>query len=159
MNADELQLHLSDLSQMLRNAGARKTGDALAEFCQRLQPFRERRLKDIMDLLDQADEIVRTGTPPPRGRGRAPKTDPQLAERICNQIVDLYNRAKEPEVSRDQIESAFVELEGLNLTVPQLQSLASRIDIHQKLRAKKALVDRMKNSILERKGAFDRVQV
>lgn len=162
MNADELQLHLSDLGQLLRNAGGRKTGDALAEFCQRLQPYRERRLQDLMDLLDKAEEIVRTGTPGtplPRGRGRAPKNDPEVVERICNRIVDLYNRAKEPEVSREQIETAFVELEGLNLTVAQLQYLASRIDIQQKLRAKRALVDRMKTTILERKGAFDRVQV
>lgn len=159
MNADELQLHLSDLGQLLRNAGARKAGDALAEFCQRLQPYRARRLKDLMDLLDKAEEIVRTGTPPPRGRARAAKADPQTVERICSQIVDLYHRAKDPGVSREQIECAFVELERLDLPVAQLQSLATRLDIQQKLRAKKALVERMKNTVLERKGAFDRVQV
>src|SRR5688572_1586616 len=70
VNVDELQRLLSDLAALLVGAGAKKPADALLDFCVRLQPYRERRLKDLVDLLDQAEEIVRTGTPPPRGRGR-----------------------------------------------------------------------------------------
>ena len=66
MNVDELQLHLSDLGQLLRNAGSRKTADALAGFCQRLQPYRDRRLTDLLALLAKAEAFVSTGTPPAR---------------------------------------------------------------------------------------------
>jgi hypothetical protein len=159
VNVDELQLHLSDLGQLLRNAGGRKTADGLAEFCQRLQPYRDRRLKDLVDLLDKAEEIIRTGTPPARTKARTPKVDPRAAEQLCNRIVDLYHRANEPDTTREQIENAFGELERLNLSVAQLQDLARRIDISQKVRSKKPLLDSMKRAVLERRGAFQRVQV
>ena len=159
MNVDELQLLLSDLGQLLRNAGSRKTADALAEFCQRLQPYRDRRLTDLLALLDKAEEIVRTGTPPARAKGRTGKADPQAAETLSKRIVDLYVKAREPETTREQIENAFAELEAKDLPVAQLQGLAKSVDIGQKLRSKKALVEAMKRALLERKGAFQRVQV
>jgi hypothetical protein len=159
VNVDELQLLLSDLGQLLRNAGSRKPADALAEFCQRLQPYRDRRLTDLLALLDKAEEVVRTGTPPPRVRAKKGKADPQAAEMVRSRIVHLYERAREPETTREQIESAFAELEAMDLPVAQLQGLAKSVDIGQKLRSKKALVDAMKRAVLERKGAFQRVQV
>jgi hypothetical protein len=159
VNVDELQLHLSDLGQLLRNAGGRKTADALAEFCQRLQPYRDRRVRDLVDLLDKAEAIIRTGEPPPRTKTRSAKVDPQAVEQLCNRIVDLYHRAKEPDTTREQIESAFGELERLNLSVAQLQDLARRIDISQRVRSKKPLLESMKRAVLERRGALQRVQV
>jgi hypothetical protein len=159
VNVDELQLHLSDLGQLLRNAGGGKTANVLAEFCQRLQPYRDRRLKDVLDLLDKADEIVRTGTPPARKSGGKAKADPQIVEKVCKQIVDFYQRAKDPDTTREQIESAIAELESFDLPIARLEELARRMDIRQKLRPKKALVESMKRAILERRGAFQRVQV
>jgi hypothetical protein len=159
VNVDELQLHLSNLAQLLRNAGGKKVGDELAELCQRLQPYRDRPLKGLMELLDKAEEIVRTGVPPARTKSRAPKVDPQLVESTCNRVVALYERATDPSTTREQIESAFADLDKLNLTVPQLQEQAKRLNITQKFRAKKDLLHAMKRTVLERRGTFLRVQV
>jgi hypothetical protein len=158
VNVDELQLLLSDLSHLLRNAGNRKPADALTEFCQRLQPYRDRRLSDLLALLDKAEEIVRTGAPP-RTKARPPKADSQAAAMLHSRIIALYERAREPDTTREQIEKAFAELETLDLPVAELQALAKRVDISQKLRTKKALLDAMKRAVMERKGAFQRVQV
>jgi hypothetical protein len=159
VNVDELQLHLSNLAHLLENAGGAKTAKALADFCQRLQPYRDRRVTDVLALLDQAEEIVRTGTPPPRkGRTAKPKADPQALEAAANRIVELYHRAKEPDTTREQIEAAFAELERLEPTLPKLKELAKRLDITRTLKKADA-ISAMKQAVLERKGAFQRVEV
>ena len=160
MNVDDLQLHLSNLAQLLENAGGKKVAGELSELCQRLQPYRTKKLKELLDLIDKAEEIVRTGTPPAKTRksGGKAAVDPLVVENLCNQIVDLYHRAKEPEITREQIEAAFGELARLNLTVAALQALAKRIDISRKLTKKDAL-ETMMRAVLERKGTVQRVQV
>lgn len=160
MNVDELQLHLSNLAQLLENAGGKKVAGELGELCQRLQPYRTRKLKDLLDLIDKAEEIVRSGAAPPKPKkaGGKATVDPQVVENLSNQIVDLYHRAKEPETTREQIETAFGDLDRLNLPVKDLQVFAKRIDITRKL-TKKDAIDTMMRAVLERKGAVQRVQV
>jgi len=158
VNVDELQLHLSNLAQLLRNAGGKRVGDELAELCQRLQPYRDRPLKGLMELLDKAEEIVRTGVPPARGKART-KGDPLVIESVCNRVVALYERATDPATTREQIENAFADLAKLNLSVPLLQEQAKKLNIAQKFRAKKDLLAAMKRTVLERRGTFLRVQV
>jgi hypothetical protein len=159
VNVDELQLHLSNLAHLLENAGAGKTANALTGLRQRLQPYRDRKLTDLLALLDQAEEIVRTGTPPPRkGAGGKKKADPQALEAAGNRIVELYQRAKDPDVTRDHIEAAFAELERLDPTLTKLKELAKRLDITRTLKKADA-IGVMKQAVLERKGAFQRVEV
>lgn len=159
MNVDELQLQLSNLAHLLKDAGGRKIADALDEFCQRLQPYRDRKVKDLLDLVAKADEIVRTGVPPTKPRKTAAKADPEALARLQARIIELYQRASDPSVTRELVEDAFQQLEKANLTVPQLQELARRMDIQQRFRAKKELLETMKRAVLERKGVFERVGV
>jgi hypothetical protein len=151
---------MSDLAQLLRNAGGRKTADALAEFCQRLQPYRERKLKDLVDLLDKAEEIVRTGTPPARTSGaRKPKADPTVIQNACNRVVELYNRATDPSTTPENVDHGFAALEQLDLPVKRLEEVARELDIRQKFRRKADLLNAMKQAVTDRRGAHGRVQV
>ena len=72
--------------------------------------------------------------------------------------MDLYHRARQPDTTREQIEAAFAELKGLDLPLKDMQALAKRIDISRKL-AKKDAVEILRQAVLERKGAWQRVEV
>jgi hypothetical protein len=158
VNVDELQLLLSDFANLLRNAKARQVADTLEELCRALQPYRDRRLKDVIDLIAKAEEVVRAGPQTARGRSTKQKADPAAIESLSNRIIDLYQRAKEPETTREVIQGTFAELENTGLSIAQLQAIARHMYITQKL-SKPKLLDAMKRAVLERKGSFERVQV
>jgi hypothetical protein len=158
VNVDELQLHLTDLANLLRNAKARQPADALDELCRALQPYRDRKVEKACELIAKAEEIVRTGSQPARARSSKQKIDAAAIESLGNRVVDLYQRAKEPETTRDLIDRTFTDLEKGGLSAAQLKEVAARMDITQKL-AKAKLLGAMKQAVLERKGAFERVQV
>src|SRR5262249_20155699 len=146
-----------NLSHLIRSAAGTKTANELDEFCQMLQPYRDRRLKDLISAIAQAEEIIRNGASAAKA-GRAPKKTVDIGP-ISARIVDLYQRAGHPTVTREEILGAFAELEALNLTKPQLEKIAIQIDVREKLKKKEELLNRMRQTLLDRKGVSDRVLV
>jgi hypothetical protein len=147
-------MHLANLSQLIRGAGGKGTANELDELCQMLQPFRERKLKDLLATIAKAEEIVRNGQPVAKSRGqRKPKVD---VGPITERIVSLYQRASESGVARDEIVTAFAELESAKPTGDELKELASRIGINEKLK-KADLLNKMRKVVLDRKDIAERV--
>jgi hypothetical protein len=160
VNVDDLQMHLSDLAQLLRNGGGRRAADPIAELCQRLQPYRERRIQDLMDMLDKAEEIIRTGAPPPRvTKARKGKTDPQAIQDACDRVLQLYHRAADASTTGEIIESAFAILQQLDPPMKQLEPVAAELHITKKTGRKADLLNAMKNAVMTRRGMHGRVQV
>jgi hypothetical protein len=153
VNVDVLQMHLSNLSQLLRSAGGKSTANELDELCQLLQPFRDKKLKDLIASISKAEEIIRNGAAASKPRKASSKTS-DLAP-ISARIIDLYQRAGLPSVSREEILGAFSELEALNPTGPQLKAIANQIGIREKLN-KVLLFSKMRQTVLDRKGVADR---
>ncbi len=158
MNVDELQLHLTDLANLLRNAKASKTADTLDDLCRLLQPYRDLRIKDLIDKIAKADDIIRSGPPPARARSSKQKLDDTAIEALGNRIVNLYQRATEPGSTRELIEATFAELDQAALTAKQLEAIAKKMGIVQKLK-KDQLLEAMRRAVLDQKGSFERVQV
>src|SRR5271163_1656928 len=73
VNVEEFQLHLSNLSNLLRRAGGKKVADEFDEVCAGLQPYRDRRLKDLLGMISEAEAIIRNGPPAPKSAGRGKK--------------------------------------------------------------------------------------
>jgi hypothetical protein len=147
-------MHLTNLSQLLRPAGGTRTANELDELCQLLQPFRNRKVKDLIASISKAEDLIRTGGPAPRkARGSSKPID--LAA-ITARILDLYQNAGLPSVTRDQILDDFSEIESLNLTVKQLEAIGKQIGVTEKLK-KVDLINKMRQTVLDRKGAADRV--
>lgn len=151
MNVDVLQMHLTNLSQLLRAGGGKSTANDLDEFVQLLQPFRDMKLKDLIGAVARAEELLR-GIPPKQKRSAAPKVDPGP---IASRIIDLYARAATPSVTVADIEGAFSELRSLNLTGKQLEGIAKQIGIRERL-SKEPLFNKMRQTVLDRKGVSDR---
>jgi hypothetical protein len=152
VNVDALQMHLTNLSHLLRDAGGKTTANELDEFVQLLQPHGEKRLKDLVGVIAAAEETLRAA-PAGSKRKAAAKVD---AGPITSRIVDLYQRAAQPSVTPEEITLAFSDLQSLNLTVAQLEMIAKQIGVKEKLK-KDALFNKMRQTVLDRKGATDRV--
>jgi hypothetical protein len=157
MNVDVLQMHLTNLSQLLRSAGGQKTAGELDDLCQQLQPYRERKVKDLIASIARADEIIRNGPPAPRAR----KTPNKVVDAgpITEKIIDLYHRAGQSGVSREEIVAAHSELEALDPSLAQLKGIARQIGVSEKATKKSDLLARIRQAALDRKGAADRVLV
>jgi hypothetical protein len=156
VNVDVLQMHLTNLSQLLRSAGGQKTATELDDLCQLLQPYRDQKLKDLIASIARADEIIRNGLPAPKARKASSKVVVDAGP-ITAKIVDLYQRAGQPSVSRDEILAAFAEVEGLNLSMDQLKAIAKQVGVSEKATKKADLHHRIRQAALDRKGAADRV--
>jgi hypothetical protein len=154
MNVDELQMHLTNLAHLLSNAGAGKAAKELDEFCELLQPHGGKKLKDFVALITSA------GQPPaaPKPRTSKAKKDPAAVEAALSRLVDLYSRAAEPTVTREEIVTALDDLDRLGLTEKELKEFAPRVNVPPKFR-KAELLAQIRAALLGRKGLAERVGV
>jgi len=110
-----------------------------------------------MDLLARAEELVSYRTPPPRGKASKSKSDPLVLENLATGLASCTNAPRRPTL----LESSF-RRHLLNWRMPAQREPTTRAGPEnghqQKFRAKKAVLDFMCRAILERKGAFERVQ-
>ena len=160
MNVDEFQLHLTDLSNLLRRAGGKKVADEFDEVCAALQPYRDRRMKDFLSLLANAEEIVRSGVPLAKpAKTKSKKADSQTISAAIDRVRDLYNRALDPATTRDEIEAACKVLADVDPPKSALDGLAREMLISEKLKSKPVAIERIKQAILLRKGSYQRAQV
>lgn len=154
MNVDALQTHLTNLSRLLRSGGGKGTASELDEFVELLQPYRGKKLKDLIGAIKDAEEIVRNGPPPAqKQRKSVAKVD---AGPISSRILDLYQRAGQSSATSDEIIAAFSEPDVLSLTGDQLKAIAKQMGIKEKLK-KPDLLNKMRQAVLDRRGVSDRV--
>jgi hypothetical protein len=160
VNVEELLSQLSNVSEFLRRAKAKeKIVDEMEQLCLLMQPYRERSVKDFKELLAKADEIVHAGATikKPRSNSAATRSDPQAAAAAERKIVEYYHRATDPTITRELIEAAVAELEKTNPAKASLDALLKQIGVGQKTKSKKDALNRIAATILDRKGAFERV--
>lgn len=170
MKIEEFQLHLTNLAHLLQSAKAKSIAEEFEAFAQSLQPYRERNLKEILTLLGKVEETARKAAEKEQKliaenqklkeeiKGLKAKKDPQLIEERQRQIVELYNTAGSLSVTSEQLETAFQELKALNLPVTKLKPLAVQMNITIKL-AKPKLLEKIRETLLNRKGMSERVNV
>ena len=81
---------------------------------------------------------------------------PLEIERSCQRVLELYNKAIDPNVTVDQIEAAITSMEQNDPTKTRLEELARNAGISQKFRSKPEYIKAIRQKILGRKGAFER---
>jgi hypothetical protein len=154
----ELQRLLSDLGKFLQSAKAATVARELDEISGKLQPFRDYTLKAFGDFLVKAEEYSRGVLLPKKTlAGRKPKKDPGAVDAACRQVLQVYERAIDPSVTVEQIESAVQSLQDQDPPKGRLDELAQKMDFVQKFRSKAEVLKAIRQKILGRKGAYDRV--
>jgi hypothetical protein len=159
----DLQRHLRSLGQFLTSAGTKGAAAELEALSARLEPFRDYKLKAFGDFLAQAGAGSRGERAPKpsrqkEARGAAPRKAGPAAdevERLCERIRHQYHHATDPGVTREEIEATARELAPLSKA--QLDDLARQIDITQKFRSRDDAIKAIRQKILDRKSAFERV--
>jgi hypothetical protein len=154
----ELQLLLTDLGKFLRAAEAARVVGELEYFTAKLQPFRDQKLKAFADFLTQAEAAAR-GIPAPKkaaARGKS-SSDPAAVEEACQRVLVLYDRVIDPSVTLEQIEAAMDVLQDVNPSKAHLDELGRKMGFAQRFKSKGDVLQAIRQGIVGRKGAFDRV--
>jgi hypothetical protein len=154
----DLQQFLSDLSKLLRASRAATVAAELDHASSKLAPFRDQSLKAFADFLEKADAYSK-GALAPRAtatRGKK-KTSPAEVDEACSRLLALYGRAIDPAVTVDEIVAAAQSLEEKDPPMAKLAELLGQMGTMQKFKKKADALKAVRQKILGRKGAFDRV--
>jgi hypothetical protein len=149
---------LTDLSRFLRASEGTKVAVELEQIVTRLEPFKCQKLKAFGDFLLKVEEHMRKPPAATRGGGGSRrKPDPKAVAEACDRLLHFYNQAVDPSVTLEQIEGAVQTLDELNPAKGDLEKLATRMGSSQRFKTKADVVKFIKQRIVSRKGAFDRV--
>jgi hypothetical protein len=153
VNVAELQQHIRSLGLFLASVGSRPAAAELEYLSERLTPFQGQKLKAFADFLTDAESRARGESPPGRKptASRKPVKDPRQA---TDRVFQAYSHATDPMMTRDEIEAAVADLEGLKKA--DLDGLARRIEIGQRFGRIADVVKAIRQKIFDRKGAFER---
>lgn len=164
MKVADLQQHLADLARWLGAAGAGKVGKDLEAIREGLAPFREQSLTDFAAFLSRAETYARTGEVPLKGRAAATTNKPRATrpkppatdtEPLAREVQHLYDRAADPTVTREMIETTVARLKPLKK--PELVTIADRIGLlGQSRKTLEQIRQGIQDRILARKGATQR---
>jgi hypothetical protein len=159
----ELQKCLRSFGEILGSTGAKSTVVGELELVRaKLEIFREQNLKDFADFLERAEAYWRGGEIPMKkaspGRSSSGKGQgsQEAARNAALRIRDFYARATDPAVTRELVEATVQALNPLKKD--DLLDLAAQMEISQKLKTKADILKALERKILDRKGAFLRVQ-
>jgi hypothetical protein len=153
----ELQLFLSDLGKFLRASESARVAGELEYLSDKLQPFKNHKLKAFADFLEKAEAESRgVVAPPKKVSGKKTKADPAAIDQACARVLELYSKAIDPSVTVDQIEAAVRTLEDLDPPKARLDELARQMAYTQKFRGKADVIKAVRQRIISRKGAFER---
>ena len=158
MTVAELQLLLSDLGKFLRASQSARAAGELEYISEKLSPFKGYQLKAFGDFLVKAEEYSR-GVPAPKKAkgGRKSKADPAAVDQACQRVLHLYDQAIDPKTTIDDITSAVQALQELDPPKGKLDELARQMGYSQKFKSKADVLKAIRQKMLGRKGAFDRV--
>lgn len=152
MNVNQLRDTLSQLTTLLRAAGARQsTLDGLTEFVEATAPFGDLTVKAFVKLA----EVGRSPPPPKSPPSAKARADPTA---LAAEVKDLYERAADPAVTEQQVRAACARLSAL--AKDALVRLADGIELFgMKAKKKDDIVAAITNRLLDRKGAAIRRQL
>jgi hypothetical protein len=155
----DLQQFLSDLSKLLRVSRAAGVAGELDYVSAKLAPFKEYGLKAFADFLEKADAYSKGAlAPKPKTTpGKKAKATPADIDQACARVLALYDRAIDPTVTVDEITAGVQALEGMDPPKATLDDLLKRMGASQKFKTKADALKAVRQKILGRKGAFDRV--
>lgn len=154
----DLQKYLHNLAQVLEGAKAATVARELAHVALRLEPFAAHDLKKFADFLDKAAAYERDGVVPSgksSARAKPAAKDPHAAQQAAARLRHLYDHATEANVTREMIEAEVQKAAGM--TKAELEGIAKGLELTQRFKTKADVVKAIRDKILGRKGAFERV--
>jgi hypothetical protein len=77
-------------------------------------------------------------------------------DEACRRVLDLYNKAIDPAVTVEQIESGVQSLQDLDPPKARLDDLARQMGYTQKFKGKADVLKAIRQKVIGRKGAFER---
>lgn len=166
MHVGVLRKHLSDLADVLRQAGAaQKVVDGVSACAAALSPFAEYEVGAFAALLAKADEYRRAGVEPdkvpkkaaPAARPKAAKAPAPSAAEVIDRVVRLYQDALNPNLTPEAFEQELAGVDGLK--GPDLATAAERLGIGATVRALKTVAEKkaaIKKVVRDRPGMFHR---
>jgi hypothetical protein len=150
MNVDALLLHLSNMSQFLREAGAAKPANDLRDACDLLRPFQGQKLESLVKDIAKAQELLLNGPTAKRG-----KVNPAEYLAISDRLAALHERASRPGLLQQEIDEIFAAANLDVMTEKQLVEIAARLNV-PKLKGKPKIIAMMKKAVADRMGAGQR---
>jgi hypothetical protein len=152
----DLQLHLRHLSEFLAAAGSKKMADELKDLGEKLEPFKDSRLKAFGEFLTRAHTSGGSG-PGPQKKGGSRKTaalSTDEVQRLFERVRNQYHNAPDPSVTMEEIEATAQELEQLSEV--QLADLAKQVEIDAQFHSRADAIKAIRQKLLERKAATER---
>ena len=157
MNVDALLLHLNNLSHLLREAGANASANDLRKACELLNPFKGQKLETVLKEFEKSQKIVRDAGAA-SGRGKS-KISPEIVAAIGDRIAALHERAGQPGLTEEEIETMFTDAKLEILSAAQLVAIAARLNVPKIKGPKAKIIDTIKKAVGDRKGAILRVGI
>jgi hypothetical protein len=160
MTVGEFQTFLFEVSRFLRSSKSPAVAKELEEVSAKLASFKDYKLKPFADLLVKAEEYARLdpqvkAARTPRATAKA-KVDPAAVDQACLAVLQLYNRAIDPSVTLDQVETTVKGLQTLDPPMAKLNELAQKMGFVQKFKKKDDVLKAVRQKILSVKGTWDR---
>ena len=154
MKVSDLQDILSHVGHLLESAGGRGATELMA-FRECLDPFREMTAKQLTSELRKLTEAKEAKPKAPRRTAKAPLD----VDGMVREAQDVYGRATDPSVTVEQIEEMAKRLEAL--TKDALVRVAEGIELvgMKSKKTKGEIVAAIRQRILSRKGATQRVNL
>ena len=153
MTVAELQMLISDVGKFLRASDSSRVAGELEYLTNKLQPFRDYKLKAFADSLQPVDGKP---TPAPKKAGGKGKADPASIDQACQRVMEVYGKAIDPSVTVEQIEGVVQALSDLDPAKTKLDELARQMGYTQKFKGKADVLKAIRQRIIGRKGAFER---
>jgi hypothetical protein len=161
----QLQQFLSALIDPLKVAGAsEKTCNELQQVAGFLEPFKEKSLAELGEMLRMIDEYQRTKQWPepavkkPSSRKPAISKAPKLTVPEATQsVLSLLERVNDPNLEYAAIDAEMKSLEPM--TKGDLLKVAQGVGMTIAARSTKpAILEEIRRRVRDRKGSFDRTQ-
>ncbi len=162
MKVHDLQLFLKSLAQPLTSAGGKKVADDLERAADGFNQFKDMSITEFCSFLDKANHFVTTGElPRTGGRSRtgarpAQGLSPEELRQKTQRLMELYERALDPDFSYDAVKQEIASL--ANLKVEELKQMARELNLTRSFRKKADILDALERMITERRASHERTQ-
>jgi hypothetical protein len=161
----QLQQFLNGLIDPLKVAGAsERTCNELQQVAGFLEPFKEKSLAELGDMLRLIDEYQRTkqwpeptAKEPARRKPATPKAPKPTVAEATQRVLSLLERVNDPNLEYAAIDAELKSLEPM--TKPDLLKVTQQVGMTIASKATKAaILEELRRRVRDRKGSFDRTQ-
>ncbi len=171
MNIGDVQIFLRNVGTLLAAHQGKKLAGDFDAFCEALEPFQTQAIAVFAQFLRDAAEYQRTGIVPagPVKKTRKPaassaksplkkKDDVQAIEDAAASLQQLFDRATDPALTHEAIESEVARIER-TFDADGLKAVARKFGITSSLASKTVAQGKILHRIAERKGRHERGEV